>query len=196
METPHFHIDHPHIAAEVYYLSAKEGGRNSPVYSGYRGQFHIRNSDWDAVQEFIDKEICQPGETANAYLKFATVHNIIPMAIGTPFQIREGATVVGRGIITVIIDKVISEASSIKTLYNEIDKITWNHWDPIGVNEYEEARDEYYSYLPKILRLLLSGAARNTIADSLFKIETKNMGLMGNYDNCLAVADRLIAVSN
>jgi hypothetical protein len=118
------------------------------------------------------------------------------MAIGTPFQIREGATVVGRGIITVIIDKVISEASSIKTLYNEIDKITWNHWDPIGVNEYEEARDEYYSYLPKILRLLLSGAARNTIADSLFKIETKNMGLMGNYDNCLAVADRLIAVSN
>ena len=195
METSHFHIDHPHIAAEIYYLTAKEGGRNSPVYSGYRGQFHIRNSDWDAVQEFIDKQTCQPGETVNAYLRFANVHNIIPMATGTTFQIREGATVIGWGIITEIIDKVIVEASSRKTLYNKIDEIVWTHWDPIGVNEYDEARDEYYSYLPQILTLLLSGAARNTIADFLFKIETQNMGLIGNYNNCLAVADRLIEIS-
>ncbi len=195
METSHFHIDHPHIAAEIYYLSAKEGGRNIQVVSGYRGQFHIRGTDWDAVQEFIDKQTCYPGESVNAYLKFATVHDIIPMAIGTQFQIREGSLIVARGTITVIMDKAISEASSKKNLYNAIDQITWTEWDPIGVNEYQEARDEYYSYLPQILRLLLSGSSRTTIADFLFGIERQNMGLTGNYDKCLAVADMLIEIS-
>jgi hypothetical protein len=192
METTHFHIDHPHIAAEIYYLTANEGGRKTPVYSGYRGQFHIRNTDWDAVQEFIDKSICYPGETTKAYLKFATLHKIIPMAIGTPFQIREGSTIIARGVITVIIDKAISEASSIKTFYKTIDEIIWLQWDPLGVNEFEEARDEYYSYLPQLLRLLLSEPSQKTVADYLFEIETKNMGLLGNYDKCLTIASRLL----
>ena len=33
-------------------------------------------------------------------------------------------------------------------LYKRIDEILWEDWDPIGVNDVEEARDEYQSYLP------------------------------------------------
>ena len=39
-------------------------------------------------------------------------------------------------------------------LYNEIDKILWEDWDPIGVNDCEGARDEYSSYVPQIYRLI------------------------------------------
>ena len=42
-------------------------------------------------------------------------------------------------------------------LYKRIDGIIWHDWDPIGVNECEEARDEYYSYLPSLYKKLIEG---------------------------------------
>jgi hypothetical protein len=35
-------------------------------------------------------------------------------------------------------------------IYKRIDEILWEEWDPIGVNGYPEARDEYYCYLHEI----------------------------------------------
>lgn len=37
----------PHLEAEIYYLTEAEGGRKTPVASGYRGQFYYDGKDWD-----------------------------------------------------------------------------------------------------------------------------------------------------
>ncbi len=54
----------------------------------------------------------------------------------------------------------------------KIDEILWFDWDPIGVNDYPEARDEYRSYVPEIYDLKILGADRALIAERLLKIET------------------------
>ncbi|HEY0667388.1 MAG TPA: hypothetical protein VGD22_04375 [Sphingobacteriaceae bacterium] len=72
-----------------------------------------------------------------------------------------------------------------------MDDILWLDWDPIGVNEYEEARDEYYSYLPEVFRLKIENAEKETIAQYLYRIETQNMGLFGDIENCRRVADKI-----
>ena len=82
-----------------------------------------------------------------------------------------------------------------KIIYKKVDEILWHEWDPIGVNEFEEARDEYYSYLPEVIRLKNSEADNETIAQHLFKIETERMGLFGNIENCRRVAEKIIATS-
>ena len=79
-----------------------------------------------------------------------------------------------------------------KRIYNAIDKILWEEWDPIGVNEITTARDEYQSYTLGLFRLKLEGADKDTIANHLFKIETENMGLTGNIENCKKVADKIL----
>jgi hypothetical protein len=78
-----------------------------------------------------------------------------------------------------------------KATYKLIDEIIWNEWDPIGVNEIPEVRDEYYSYLPKIFDLKISGADRETLAQHLFQIETRNMGFIGDIENCRLVAQKI-----
>ena len=75
-----------------------------------------------------------------------------------------------------------------KRTYQQIDEILWNDWDPIGVNEMPEARDEYNSYVLAVLNLKLSGAELETIAQYLFQIEVDRMGLFGNLDNCRRVS--------
>ena len=74
-------------------------------------------------------------------------------------------------------------------LYKNIDEILWNEWDPIGVNEVVEARDEYYAYLPEVFRLKNENADKEAIAQYLFKVETERMGMSGNIENCRRVAD-------
>ena len=37
-----------------------------------------------------------------------------------------------------------------KSLYAKIDKILWEKWDPIGINNISEIRNEYYGYIPII----------------------------------------------
>ena len=93
----------PELEAEIYYLTTEEGGRKTPLHSGYRGQFFYDSNDWDAPQEFIDKEICNLGETVKVYLKTTRPNfHIGKFFIGKEFEIREGAKTVGKGIITKI----------------------------------------------------------------------------------------------
>lgn len=68
-------------------------------------------------------------------------------------------------------------------LYQAIDEILWNDWDPIGIND-SAPRDEYQGYTPEIFRLKISGADKDSIANRLNEIETKTMGLIGNIDHC------------
>jgi hypothetical protein len=78
-------------------------------------------------------------------------------------------------------------------IYKAIDEILWNEWDPIGVNN-SAPRNEYYGYLPIIFDLKLKNATRESIAQKLFELETKNMGLDGNIDHCRKIADKIISL--
>ena len=50
-------------------------------------------------------------------------------------------------------------------------------WDPIGVAGLPEARDEYDSYVPLVVKMLIEGKKEEEIAQHLFSIEEGNMGL-------------------
>ena len=62
-------------------------------------------------------------------------------------------------------------------LYRRVDEVLHYLWDPIGVSNVPEARDEYYSYLPRVCSLLTSGDGAREIADFLTHVSTERMGL-------------------
>ncbi len=77
-------------------------------------------------------------------------------------------------------------------LYQRLDEILWVDWDPIGVSGVAEARDEYYSYLPRVFHLALENADAKRIAEYLFSIETEAMGLSGNMKHCVEIAELIL----
>ena len=81
-------------------------------------------------------------------------------------------------------------------LYKRIDEIIWYEWDPIGVNNIEEARDEYYSYLPSLYQKLIGGGDIKEISKYLDHVETVNMGLFGNPQKNIIIAEKLISAKN
>jgi hypothetical protein len=99
-----YRLKNPEIEAEIYYLTTKEGGRKNFVGNGYRGQFFYDGNDWDAQQEFIDKDICNLGDTIRVYIKtLSPDFHVGKFFIGKKFEIKEGTTIVGQGKITKII---------------------------------------------------------------------------------------------
>jgi translation elongation factor EF-Tu-like GTPase len=100
-----FELNNSELEAEIYYLTKEEGGRATPVFSGYRGQFFYDNANWDAAQQLVDKQFCDPGNTVKALIQTASPsQHIGKFFIGKPFEIREGATIVGKGKITKILE--------------------------------------------------------------------------------------------
>lgn len=94
----------PELEAEIYYLTEQEGGRKTAVSNGYRGQFYYNGKNWDAPQQFLDKEICYPGETVKVYLQtLSPDFHIGQFYVGQEFETREGAKTVGKGKITKIL---------------------------------------------------------------------------------------------
>ena len=79
-----------------------------------------------------------------------------------------------------------------KTLWKQIDKILWEDWDPIGINDCNNASDEYTGYSPQILQMKLQGASKKEIAQKLLEYEKSQMGFLGNADNCDKVAKKII----
>ena len=81
-------------------------------------------------------------------------------------------------------------------LYKGIDGIIWFEWDPLGVNGFEDARDEYYSYLPSLYEKLIKGDDIKEISNYLNHIETVTMGLQGNSQKNIEIAKKLIHLKN
>ncbi|HEY1047534.1 MAG TPA: hypothetical protein VGF79_13900 [Bacteroidia bacterium] len=79
-------------------------------------------------------------------------------------------------------------------LYETIDYILWNEWDPIGINDIGP-RDEYQSYTPVIFELKINGSDIELIAKTLHKIETETMGLLGNFERCEQIAAKIIKLN-
>lgn len=92
---------HTKFEAEVYILGKDEGGRHTPMFSGYKPQFFIRTTDVTGEVKLAEGvEMIMPGDYAKM-----TVELIQPIAMtdGQRFAIREGGLTVGAGAITKVI---------------------------------------------------------------------------------------------
>jgi hypothetical protein len=72
------------------------------------------------------------------------------------------------------------------------DILLLHRWDPIGVSDCNEARDEYDAYIGEIYGLLIRDEPRHKLIDFLWWVETEHMGLCGNRSNTEKVANLLI----
>ncbi|MGW2089760.1 elongation factor Tu [Streptomyces sp. NPDC001880] len=85
------------FAAQVYVLSAKEGGRTTPVTTGYRPQFYIRTADVVGDIDLGEVAVARPGDTVDLTVELG---RDVPLEIGLGFAIREGGRTVGAGTVT------------------------------------------------------------------------------------------------
>jgi len=93
--TPHTEFD-----AEVYILTKDEGGRHTPIMTGYKPQFYIRTTDVTGELSLPkDVEMAMPGDTIKASIKLSKP---IAMEEEMKFAIREGGRTVGAGVVTKI----------------------------------------------------------------------------------------------
>ncbi len=64
-----------------------------------------------------------------------------------------------------------------KRIQQEIQELLMKYWDPIGVKDIPEARDEYDSYIPTIYGILIARKSEFEMFNYLWHVETKHMGL-------------------
>ncbi|WP_405495304.1 elongation factor Tu [Streptomyces sp. NBC_00096] len=85
------------FTARVYVLSAREGGRTTPVASGYRPQFYIRTADVVGDVDLGEAGVARPGDTVTMTVELG---RDVPLESGLGFAIREGGRTVGAGTVT------------------------------------------------------------------------------------------------
>ncbi|MFD4624877.1 elongation factor Tu [Streptomyces sp. NPDC058475] len=85
------------FSAQVYVLSAREGGRTTPVSTGYRPQFYIRTADVVGDVDLGETAVARPGDTVAMTVELGRE---VPLEPGLGFAIREGGRTVGAGTVT------------------------------------------------------------------------------------------------
>jgi elongation factor Tu len=94
---------HQRFTATLHLLSAAEGGRRTPVRSGYSPQFYVRTTDVSGVLHLAAAGTAEaiPGETVQVTVELGK-----PVALdaGQAFAIREGGRTVGAGTVTALLD--------------------------------------------------------------------------------------------
>ncbi len=92
---------HTKFEAEAYILGKDEGGRHTPMFTGYKPQFFMGTTDVTGEVKLPEGvEMIMPGDNAKI-----SVELIAPIAMeeSQNFAIREGGLTVGAGVITKII---------------------------------------------------------------------------------------------
>jgi elongation factor Tu len=92
---------HRRFEAEVYVLSAEQGGRHKPFFANYRPQFYFGATHVPgAVELTANAEMVMPGESAVLTVE---LQQAIALEEQTRFAIREGNRTVGAGLVTRIL---------------------------------------------------------------------------------------------
>ena len=92
---------HTKFEAELYVLTADEGGRHNPFFTGYRPQFYFRTTDVTGSIELPEGvEMVMPGDNVRLVVSLITP---IAMEEQLRFAIREGGNTVGAGVVTKIL---------------------------------------------------------------------------------------------
>ena len=79
-------------------------------------------------------------------------------------------------------------------LFERVKLVLMQEWDPIGVRAVPQAQDEYDSYARPISAMLATKISVSDLSQHLLEIETKSMGLAGNRERALGVAQKLRAI--
>ncbi|MFF4822503.1 elongation factor Tu [Streptomyces sp. NPDC001312] len=88
------------FTARVYVLSAREGGRTTPVSTGYRPQFYIRTADVVGDVDLGEAAVARPGDTVTMTVELGRE---VPLEPGLGFAIREGGRTVGAGTVNAVV---------------------------------------------------------------------------------------------
>ncbi|MFH9551815.1 elongation factor Tu [Streptomyces sp. NPDC051445] len=88
------------FTAQVYVLSGREGGRTTPVSTGYRPQFYIRTADVVGNVDLGEIPVARPGDTVRMSVELGRG---VPLEPGLGFAIREGGRTVGAGTVTAVL---------------------------------------------------------------------------------------------
>ncbi|QKV91238.1 elongation factor Tu [Streptomyces sp. NA02950] len=91
-----------HFTARVYVLSTAEGGRRTPVSTGYRPQFYIRTADVVGDVDLGLTGVARPGDTVTMAVELGRA---LPLEPGLGFAVREGGRTVGAGTVTTVSDR-------------------------------------------------------------------------------------------
>lgn len=96
-------LPHKKFLGEVYVLTADEGGRHTPFFTGYRPQFYFRTTDVTGMALLPEGvEMVMPGDNVQMNVELLTP---IAMESQLRFAIREGGRTVGSGVVTQIIEE-------------------------------------------------------------------------------------------
>jgi len=82
--------------AELFTLSAEEGGRHTPFGSGYMPQFYFGATDVTGTLE-VPAGPVTPGERAQVRFELKRAVGLMP---GMRFALREGGRTIGAGLVT------------------------------------------------------------------------------------------------
>ncbi|MCS0600687.1 elongation factor Tu [Streptomyces sp. LP11] len=82
------------FTARVHVLSGREGGRTTPITTGYRPQFYLRTADVVGDVDLGAAAVARPGETVEMTVELGRE---VPLETGLGFAVREGGRTVGAG---------------------------------------------------------------------------------------------------
>ena len=77
-------------------------------------------------------------------------------------------------------------------LYQGIDEILWNDWDPIGINLLPSSRDEYQDYISVIFNLVMKNVTSLELEQYLDDVVKNRMGLRSSKKSNKPVAEKII----
>ena len=93
---------HTKFKGQVYVLTADEGGRHTPFFTGYRPQFYFRTTDVTGQAMLPEGvEMVMPGDNVEMEV---TLIAPIAMEENVRFAIREGGRTVGSGVVIQVIE--------------------------------------------------------------------------------------------
>ena len=93
---------HTKFKGEIIILTKEEGGRHTPIFSGYRPQFYFRTTDVTGTVTLPEGvEMAMPGDNLTVTCELITP---IAMEKGVRFAIREGGRTIAAGVVTEIIE--------------------------------------------------------------------------------------------
>jgi elongation factor Tu len=95
---------HQRFTATLRLLPAAEGGRHTPVRSGYSPQFYVRTTDVSGVLDFDGTGGTTPVMPGKTVQVTVALGKPVALDAGQTFAIREGGRTVGAGTVTALLD--------------------------------------------------------------------------------------------
>jgi elongation factor Tu len=84
--------------ADIYVLTAKEGGRHTPFSTGYMPQFFFGTTDVTGVLE-VPSDLVKPGDRTRVRFR---LQRAVGIESGMRFALREGSKTVGASIVVAV----------------------------------------------------------------------------------------------